>query len=440
LAAFLLLAAAAGAQAAGKIHVPSTVIGGPTTDGRCALMGKAENTKCDSLAKLDKDTAALDKDTLALAGRFSDISTALGVTAKALAAPGDLSKALDAIKTALETVQAGAKAAEGVPELREKAKDLQESVGASLTEVKTLKAKADRIAAKVEPARKAAKSGSDGFGDASKVLKSFASGVLVNEPKATAIIQYSLYYLNDPQLSCLRGKVDSGAGDLDKMVLEMDRVEKIMLYSPEIPELKPFKKFAALLDPVAKLQADVDALARRLDPLQSSLQDIERLMDKDFSIKISKKFRIKISGEIILKGSKAIQDEIEKLVGTEIYDVAKAFGLDKIIHSLVSDARKDLDRVLKKLDLGVNVHLPDLGVLDSLEAAIDAELPGLPAGIAVPKIDMSLPGFGLPGMDPSIDLTQFFPGLKNFTAPYSFDWGADWAKLEAHPPTLGCPK
>ncbi|MCK5357095.1 MAG: hypothetical protein KAJ48_01770, partial [Elusimicrobiales bacterium] len=114
----------------------------------------ARNNKRASFIKLDKDSASMHKNVHELALRYARTSHKLSNLNIYLGFPASLAKSLKKIETALTVVKSGAKTAQGFPDLRKNAKNLEKSAGASLAEIKAARIKTEKIAKNMEPARK----------------------------------------------------------------------------------------------------------------------------------------------------------------------------------------------------------------------------------------------------------------------------------------------
>ena len=306
----------------------------PHYDGLRVTMGIAYNKKCPSLARLDADTAALQNHNTALAARFNTLSTGFRLTADVLAIPSHLVVLLGGIETSLVTVQTGAKTAQGVTQLRAEAKKIETDAAALLTQVRAAKAKAVRIQAKVATPLRLSKTAAADFSIAAKGLQAMDQAILQKEPVTTAMVQYALEVSNDPQKTCIQQKADQLAPELSKVALELDRVERLLLYSPDLPELKLLNGFADAVNALDKLRRDAEALENRLEDLERPLKKIEDALEDTFSVNLpypGGSYKIKISGKKLLDASADIQEEIKAKLSDTLWEIAKAFGLNKLI-------------------------------------------------------------------------------------------------------------
>ncbi len=405
-----------------------------------ALMEKAQDDKCESLAALDDRTSGLHKDVTKLAARYKALSSDLGDIAKVLSIPSKLVTALDKTIASLKAVRAGLETAEAVPQIREKAQKLKESVQGSLEEAISLRTKAERIAKQVAPAQKAAQGGSTGFGQASLTLTLFDIAALRNEPAATSMIQYSIDYFPEPRRDCVQGKVDPKANNATTLVVELDRAVTVLLYEPDVPGIDPLRGLADKLKASAlnDLLGDVGRLDKRIAKLDGPLKAVEKLLDESFKVDFGL-YKVKVSGRVIAKGADAIESEIEHLLGKLAWKAAKEFGVKKLVNALTKDANKAFKKAYSKLDFDADVHLPGLDRLDPLESELSGLVKAIPTSLAFPVLNLHSPDFGIPGIQASMDLRGIQTFLTDISEPYGFEWAKVWDKFKLKPPTLGCP-
>jgi len=417
-----LLALLAGSAAAGSVSdligdmKDKGRVGGPDTTLPALQAYAAAKTKCPSLLKLDQDTARLDADTLALSDRLDKTSKRLDQLAKRLAIPGQLAKVLAAIETQMVTAQKGAKMAEGVPQLAEKAKRFGASLTPALANVKAARAKADAIAKRLEPVRKNAEKFSGYAAKTALGLDGFSAGVLRHEPDVTYCIQFAIAYNDDPVKACVQQKADDLAAKLDPIVVELDKVIAPLLTTLDMkaPALAALDGFDANITPVEDLKKKAEALQKKLKAMCDALQALEEKMESSFTVSIPYlvgSYDIKVSMAIILKGSAAIGDYIKEKVSGAVWTAAKAFGLGKIVEILTDKANKAVNAIMDKVDFKMDLSLP-LDPLNNLESRLPALEAAFPGSFSMPQLDTSLPSFGLPGVPAGLDLRQLALSLK----------------------------
>ena len=400
----------------------------------------ARNNKRASFIKLDKDSASMHKNVHELALRYARTSHKLSNLNIYLGFPASLAKSLKKIETALTVVKSGAKTAQGFPDLRTNAKNLEKSCTASLAQITPARTKAERIAKKMEPARKIVEKAAKGLKKAGSALSSFDVSVLMQESEATTLAQYSInHYHSD----CVTKKADAIAKDLDKLVIELDKVAKALLYQPEIPGIGAFENLENGMTIVRDLIHKANKLEDRLYALTKPLKELEKFLNKSFSVNLPyldplpNKYKISISAKVIMRGSAAIQSEMEKILSSFLWKVAKVFGLNKLVTTIVHASERALHKITNKLNLNTNVKMPGMDKLDKAQKEIDNLLSKIPKSIAVPNINLKSPNFGMPGVNASLDLTKIEKLLNSLTSPYSLNWG-HLPMEKISPPTLGC--
>lgn len=416
------------------------VTGGPGTTTKAMEDHVAAENKCPSLAKLDQDTARLDGDVTMLAARLQTLSNRLNQIAILLAIPSNLAADLKKIEGFMITTQKGAKLAEGVPQFQQNAKKVDDAITPALAQVRTARTKADALAARLEPARKASAKMSDYSGKSAKALNAFSADILKHEPDAGFGAQVSIVHYDEPTRSCIQGKVDDLAGRLDKLVTEMDKVTKLLLTDLSInsPAISGLEDYAAKLNALDGVRKKAELLEDRLDAMCKGLDKLEELMDDNFTVSIPYlvgSYKVHVGMSTILKGSKAIEDYIKDAVSDAVWEAAKTFGVGKLVDEVVSDASHAIDKVGNQLHLNPDMSIPGLEQLDGLTAQADQLVAIFSGGLKIPDVNVDSPDFGLPQVPAGLDLRNISVFLKQLS-PYGFGW--DWARLEANVPAFGC--
>lgn len=126
------------------------------------------------------------------------------------------------------------------------------------------------------------------------------------------------------------------------------------------------------IEPLHNLEKEVDAVSRKLHALVKPLRELEALFKKEFSAEfpypsptLEDPFRFKhhkfaIGFHLILKGEKAVEREIEKILSDELYRAAKIFGLEKLIREIERDGMKEFDAIKGRLSMDFPVDVPGL--------------------------------------------------------------------------------
>jgi hypothetical protein len=405
---------------------------------------RAQDNKRPTFVKLDKDSASTHKHVNKLALRYARTSHDLTNLNMYLAFPASLAKSLRAIEASLKLVKSGAKTAQAFPDLRTKAKKLEKSSTASLAQITPARKKAEKIAKKMEPARKTVEKAAKGLKTAGTVLSNFDIHVLMSEPDATTLTQYAINHYPKTASACVAKKADVAAKDLDKLAIELDRVAKLLLYKPEIPGITAFEKLEDAMDIVRDLIHEANKLEDRLYALTKPLKELDKFLDKSFSVKLPylnplpKTYKISISAKVILRGSAAIQNEMEKILSRFFWKIAKVFGLNKLIKSIVHASERALHKITNKLNLDTNVNFPGMDRFDKAEAEINKLLAKIPSSVPVPNINIKSPSFGMPGVKAGYDFTKMENLIKGFVSPYGLNWRTIWPVIQVNPPTLGC--
>lgn len=379
-----------------------------------------------ALQELDKNSATLDTDVKQLSIRSHKVSQVLGISAKGMAVPSKLASDLAKLETALKQLDRAAEIAEVVPQAREDAKKLRSSIAPLLKDVTAAKDKARKIADKIEPLRTMVAKASANAENLSKGLTLFEQDLLQYEPTVTQISQTCVNASADSNKACMQTKVDEKAKELDKLVVEMDRVIKPLVasYVPSMPALVLLGEFNTNLKLIEELEHQIEMLESKIDVMMSPLNELAKLIDKEFRVSfhvpLLGSHSVGVSMRIIIQGANAVEKEIEHLLSKAAWKVAKEFGIGKLVKSLEDDAKKELDGTLKKLHLNPNLSLAALKDLEKLEAPVEKLLATFQKDFTVPSFDLKLPDFGLPGIAHGFDLHLIGIDL-NWLAPNGFD-------------------
>lgn len=422
-----------------KLPQPA-VIGGPTTTTKAMTDTVGSEKKCPSLVKLDNDTALLNGDTTRLVARLNTLSNRLGKISELLAIPSDLAKDLQKIDKFMVATQKGAKLAEAVPQLEANAKKVNEAITPALAQVRAAQTKAEALAVKLAPFQKATATMSEDAAKAAKGLNTFSTVVLANEPKATQGAQLSIVHFDEPVRTCIQGKVDDLANKLDVIVVDMDKAVSLLLTdvsvnAPALVGLEAFVDKLAVLDQARK---QGELLESRLEGMAKGLGELEDLLDQDYTVKIPYlvgTYKAHVSMAVIIKGSKAIEDAIEKAVSGAVWDAAKAVGLGKLVKEVVDDATHDLNKAVNSLHLNPDMNLAGLDKLQELTAMADALKTTFPGTLKLPSFNPNAPDFGLPHLPAGVDLRNIEAFARQLS-PYGFGW--DWPKVLVNVPDFGC--
>ncbi len=379
-----------------------------------------------ALKELDNNSAILETDVKQLSVRAHKVSQVLDISAKGLAVPSKLASVLTKLETVLKQLDRAAEIVEAVPQAREDAKKLRSSIEPLLKDVTTAKEKARRIADKIEPVRITVAKSSVNAENFSKGLALFDHDLLQHEPAATQICQTCINGSADSNKACMQSKVDEKASQINKLVVEMDRIIKPLVasYVPSMPVLAILDEFNIKMALFDDLQHQIDMLESKIDVMLSPLNELTKLLDKEFRVK----FHVPLLGEhsvgvgmrTIIQGSNAIEKEIEHLLSKAAWKVAKEFGVGKIVKSIEEDAHKELDNTLKKLHLNPVLSLAALKDLGNIESPVDKLLAAFPRDFTIPSFDLKLADFGLPGIAHGFDLHLIGINL-NWLAPKGFD-------------------
>jgi len=380
------------------------------------------------LQKLNEDSLTLYRDQAALIARVETVKEFLDTSASSLGLLETIDSDLKATEAGLKTLDGAAEAAEAIPQAREKAKKVRVSVAAALKDITAARQRMDAVVAKTRPAREELESAASKAGKLRLALWGVNEGVIAKMPYPIGIAAGCLAKMPADKRPCPQGKVDSKAGSIDSLVVEYDRVVKLLIYTPEpwLPSMKFFDPFSAELAELERLREDVAALLGRVEKLEDELHGLLRILNMKFGFSFPypnpswrnparmSHYHVNIGFRKIAKGADAIEDEIEHILSGFLWRVLKGIGVGKFVNDLKDQAEHAANRMMRSVHFDINLDLPDFGALDAFDASI-GDLPALCDGLKFPAIDASLPDFGFPGVNASLPFGEIENSFKFFS-------------------------
>lgn len=258
-----------------------------------------------------------------------------------------------------------------------KVRDLSKKCAEMNDKVQKVRDTAKKIDAAIKPARKV-------IDNLDKQLKNLVKAIDKVVPK----LKDHKSRASDSQ-DCVNalpeGSVKQGLQkDLNKWFDEANAVLKpadknVRTILSKIEDLEDFIKNHAVpnIDVFDKFQTDMDHLNYDiLRKLLKPLEDVAWVLRQDFEVKFPylnptlknpmniSDYKLHISMMVIIKGTKEIEDTIEKYLSWALMKAAREFGIDKLIKSLEDEAWYLMNATLKRLHLPTDISLPGL---DSIE-------------------------------------------------------------------------
>lgn len=433
------LCTAGTAWAKPNFKLPNTGrVGGPGTTTPKYVEDYYQEQKGESAAlqRLNSDAKALDADQLSLMARVRNTQDFLDTTANRLGMLSTLDADLKRLEKAINAVYAAAETAEAIPQAREKAKKVKETLAPAKANVTAARERLDKIVAKTEPLRQKLQTAADKAGQLNEGLWAIDQGIITQIPHATAIANRCLVRSADAKKPCVSKSLDSKADDIDSVVLEYDKAVRLLLTNPApwLPSLDFFNPFGLELNGIDGMRADLERLISRMEGLASQLEKLNAVLDKSFSFSFpypdptvtnplrTSDYEVKVGFRIILKGVDAIENEIEKVLSSFLWSVLKDLGVGKYVEKLQNEANKAVNYAMDLVHFDVDLNLPSMDPLSPFEQAL-AELEADINGIKIPQVGENLPGFGMPGLPSGINLGDI-PASFRFFSPNGWDWNS----------------
>jgi len=393
------------------------IIGGPGTTTPQYIMDLESASA--ALKKLDQDSRTLYTDQDALIERVYNIKTTLQTTADRLGILTTLDSDLKKLEASVNAAYTAAETAETIPQAREKAKKMKATLGTAKANVTAARTRMDAIVAKTEPLRQKMEKAAGIAGKVQTGLTVVNEGPIAKMRFPISVAAGCVNKIPAPRHDCAAKNIDDTAADVDAVVVEYDRVVKLLLTNPEpwLPSVSFLDPFKANLDAVDKLRADMEKLAKQLEGLTSNLKKLNAVLDQSFGFSfpypdptITNPIRtstchVDIGFKTIIQGVGKIEDEIEDKIGKTLYKVLETIGVRKFVDQLKDKADSAVNALMRAINFDITVNLPSLAPLDQLEKL----LPGLDAkldGLKFPEIDLDTPAFGFPEVKPGIDFRK----------------------------------
>jgi hypothetical protein len=420
-------------DAAARFKFPNTGrVGGPGTTTPQYIMDLESASA--SLRRLDQDSRQLYDDQDKLIIRVQDMQEFLSTSADRLGMLSTLDADLKKLEKAVNSAYTAAEAAAAIPQAREKANKVKESLAPVKANVTAARQRVDKIVAKTEPIRKKLDSAADKAGKVRAALYVINEGAIANMRFPISIAAGCVKKTPADKRDCASRNVDDTADKVDTVVREYDRVVRLLLTKPDpwLPSLQFFNPFSTELDSIDALRKDLEALIARLENLTSGLNGIADVINQSFSFSFpypdpkwdnplhTSNYKVSIGFGVIIRGADAIESEIEHVLSSFLWDILKGLGVGKFVKQLQNDAERAVNYAMDKVNFGVNVDLPNMDVLAPFEAGLDKLEADIDA-LQFPTIDTKLPSYGFPDVDPSVNFKSIDLSV-NFFNPGGLEW------------------
>ena len=331
----LILAAGAVSLSAGEFG------GGGSGDNLPINRGGNMKNASRQLVSLNGVSKTLCTDQAKLIRRVDGVQTTLQTSAYALGALSVLETDLKLLEASVETLYTAAMTAEAIPQSREKAKPIRESLGTARANIKKARATMTAITLKTEPIRRKLQSAADKAAKLESALK-VANQAPCGTPAVLDALAGCVNGLQDMKKVCASRRVDNGAAPVEQAYQQYDDAIQPLLADPVdwIPAVDFVNPFNADMAAIDKLRQDIEALTGRLNTLTDQLGRLTAVLDQEFGFSfpypnptLTDPFRmsdcdVRVSGRIILEGVDAIERAIEKYIGDFLWGILKGLGVE----------------------------------------------------------------------------------------------------------------
>jgi hypothetical protein len=357
-----------------------------------------------------------------------------------LSIPHKTSQALKTLDGTLTTIKTGLTAAEQIPQTKEQAQKLKQSLEGVQKPVSTASKKMETIDNKIAPLLKVVHNAE------------LTASTLANDEETFRIA--GIGYINTVGLvsKCEHGDTiisildnsRSAYSDIDR---EMKRINDGYDYTKKIPQ-KAIDEISKEIDKISLLENPLSNLNARLWPIYEPLNELKNVLDKRISVKapyicgvdtcykeqefpcgtkMCKKncgittchypcgvkmcsqkvpypcgektcdIEISMSVSDAIKGSEAIEKKIESMLSSTVYKALKVAGLGSIIKDLENSANNLVKPVLNKLNFNIDASVPNLDInldVKMIDGAIaDIGKFDVEIGKLIPMVNMQGPTF-----------------------------------------------
>lgn len=381
------------------------------------------------VTSLDTAAKTLCSDQKKLISRVETAQNALQTTAYALGTIAVLDASLKGLEASVDTLYGAAKVAETIPQTREKARPIRESLETARASVKKARITMTGITQKTEPIRKKLQSAADKL-DKIEVGLVTVNKLPCNTTTLLTMVNRCVQRAGSNQ-ACASAKFDRACGATETIYRDYDAAIQPLIASPSvwIPSTDFVNPFAADMQALEKLRQEIAALKSRLDALADQLAVLNAVLDQKFGFSFpyptptvtdflhTSDYDVEISGRIIMQGVGAIEDAIERYLSDFLWGILKGLGVDGYVRQLQNAYNSAVNSALRAVNFDIDVDLPSFDILDTFNAE-ELVIQNVLDGLSIPDMDLNAPGFSLPNM-PSVSLPGLQDNLKLIT-PYAF--------------------
>jgi uncharacterized protein YoxC len=288
---------------------------------------------------------------------------------------------------------------EDVPQIRTEAQQLAARLDQGIKVIDDARQEIQAVADKVKPVRDRLQ---QAMGYCDKAAADLDSAKTTIDTRILpGITQIEACIAKAKQQACLDQKLDETAGTLVPGVQAADKAASVA--SSVLGEVNGLvRDVDDVLSPLDVLRSGVNGMEDVVGKIYHPLQDLQKVLGQKVEVSFKypdpKKsnpfhmgdYKIGISIKTALKGPSEIEKEIQKILTGEMYKIAKAFGIKKLIESLMKDANSAVNGVLKDLHLDIRPdQIPGVSEVKGLAGKVDAKASNLAA-----KLSWSAPDLG----------------------------------------------
>lgn len=352
-------------------------------------------------AKLTRDYQTLRNTAAPVMDIMRDMNWSLDAAKTAVNVPEYVAKGSGAIVNVLTPVEDGLDVAEDVPDTKDWAESLKQSLTPLRSRCESINKKAKPIADKLYPVWDRIDVLSLAVGSVDTYVTGYLDGLGAYVKSLNSIVQTVAAY--SAMRNRERGKEsayqkwwtsESGnsfmndsaaiAGNIDRTdahILAVTNGLKIVYAT-----LETFKTDAKAIDqvyePISPAVDRIEKVKNSLQDTRNGLADLSAALNKSVGVSFpyvkfehgiphTAYYRVSVSVKTVIRGTSAIENEIRQKLSSLLYDALKLFGLNKAVQQIANEGRNMINSAVHELDQRVDFSIPGLSGLDSRLDALE---------------------------------------------------------------------
>lgn len=353
-----------------------------------------------SVNKLNKDTATLKVTVGEILTAAQGLDSKLLQLENTLNIPSKIDSDLKQLVTVMNTVKHLLQVAKLVPEISSEVSAIIKAINAIEVPLKKAQSAISDFDKKIKPLKKAVKNFEAKLKILINKIQTFQTKLKDYVTQVNNVQQCINSLPDGSTKTTLQSKLDKLAEQSDQYVVKLNTLLQAVI--TKVKQMSDFieNKLDPLFKPLEDIENEIKELENRLQGIIRPLSELSSLFNRKLSVSFPYPcgitgfppktkwchYSIGFTIKEILKGPGWIEDQIKRILSTVLYDVAKAFGLDKLIKKLVNEANGAMKKVLstlKKLLKALNIQIPGLAKIGKTLSSILKALKNLESELSL---------------------------------------------------------